>query len=167
MSLNAQILLSVLAHESESGDISRTLRATPAAYAMTLSDGTGANQAQVVWSDSRTVASTPDDIDLAAISDDRGTVAFSSIKAAYIKNTHASSQLDIIAGDAVANSWAGFGYGDEGGASSLMVAPGGVAFIANPTAAGAAVSASLRILRINATPGVTYDIVLIGEGTVT
>jgi len=43
MALNAQITLSILAHETSSGDLSRTLRATPANYALSLGDGTGAN----------------------------------------------------------------------------------------------------------------------------
>jgi len=167
MALDAQILLSILAHETASGDISRTLRATPATYSLTLSDGTGENQAQVAWSDARTIGGAPDDIDLTALSDDRGAIAFSAIKAAYVRNTHDSQQIDIVAGVGIANSWAGFGYADEEGSSSLPIAPGGCAFIANPSASGVSVSSSQRILRINSGLGVTYEIILIGEGTIT
>jgi hypothetical protein len=167
MALEAQILLSILAHESSSGDISQTLRATPATYSLSLGNGTGANQAQVVWSDSRTIGVTPDDINLLSLSDDRGAVAFSSIKLAYIKNTSAADQIDIVAGEGVANTWGGFGYGDEGGVSSLPLSQGGAVFVANPTAAGIAVSQGARILRVNGTAGTTYEIILIGEGTIT
>ena len=45
MALNAQIMLSILAHETSAGDMSKTLRATPATYSASLSDGTAAYQA--------------------------------------------------------------------------------------------------------------------------
>ena len=84
MALNAQIALSILAHETSIGDLSRTLRATPANYALSLTDGTGANQAQVVWSDSRTATTSNDDLTLWNLSDTRDgasvTVAFTQIK---------------------------------------------------------------------------------------
>jgi hypothetical protein len=165
MALNAQILLSILAHESSSGDISQTLRATPATYSLTLGNGTGANQAQVAWSDVRTAGESPDDLDLTSLSDDRGTVSFSAIKAAYLRNTHASNQVDIRGGAAIENSWTGFAYADESGAD-LVVLPGGAAFVSAPTAGGIAVSPAYKILRLVANPGTTYEIILIGEGTV-
>ena len=76
MPINAQVLLSVLSHESTSGDISQTLRVTPATYALSLGDGTGANQAQVAWSDSRTFpAGGEDSFAIRSLTDDRGTVS--------------------------------------------------------------------------------------------
>jgi len=166
MPLNAQILLSVLAHETASGDISRTLRATPATYALALTDGTGENQAQVVWSDSRTIPTqNTDQIDLTALPDDRGSVSFSSIKVAYIRNS-GTAQLAVVAGALVPNSWAGFGYADES-VSEFTIMAGGAAMVSAPTATGLVVASSQRILRVDGSAGETYDIVLIGEGTIT
>lgn len=168
MALDAQILLSILAHETSSGDISRTLRATPASYSLSLSDGTGANQAQVVWSDSRTIpAEAVEDIDLQSLSDDRGVVSFSAVKVLYIKNTHASVQIDIRQGVSLANSWDWIGYAADDGLGETVVPAGGCIMVAAPTAAGVSVADDRKIIRIVAAAGVTYEIILIGEGTVT
>ena len=161
MALDAQILLSILAHESSSEDISRTLRATPASYSLTLGDGTGANQAQVVWSDSRTATTSTSTINLTSLSDDRGTVAFTAIKAMYLRNT-----------GSVAVNWNG-GTWTSGPLSApgdclLSIPAGGCAVFAAPTAAGYAVPAGSQTIDIDASGGsATYEIILIGEGTVT
>jgi hypothetical protein len=166
MALNAQILVSILAHESSGDGIAQTLRATPATYALALTDGTGANQAQLVWSDSRTIpAQNTDQIDLTSLPDDRGSVSFSDIKVAYIRNS-GTAQLSVVAGANVPNSWAGFGYADESG-SEFVIKAGGAAMVSAPTATGLVVTSSLKIIRIDGSAGGTYDIVLIGEGTVT
>lgn len=179
MPLNAQILLSILAHESSSGDISETLRATPASYSLELSDGTGANQAQVVWSDSVTQASQNNDIDLQSLSDDRGTVTFTAIKAIYIANT--SESVDVIVQKYTesdtfpqfSNPWSGGPFQtqnqyDSGDVdiSFLTLPAGGAAAIFAPTAAGYPVTSSSKVLRIQAAASATYDIIIIGEGTI-
>ena len=62
MPLNAQVAVSIVAHETAAGDLSRQMRVTPATYAMLFTDGTGANQAQVVWSDSRTLSGSSESV---------------------------------------------------------------------------------------------------------
>lgn len=157
MALNAQILLSILAHESDNGDISQTLRATPATYALALTDGTGANQAQVVWSDSRTLATAgTDSLNLSSLSDDRGTVNFSQIKAIYVRNTHATEGLRV--GGATIGAFAGLPS-----VTSLTLPAGGVYLTTAPVAGGFTGVAA----QFAASGEVTYDIVLIGEGTIT
>ena len=110
MALTAQIALSILAHETSSGDLSRTLRATPANYAIRLTDGTGANQAQVVWSDARTATTSNDDLTLWNLSDTRDgasvTVAFTQVKLVYVKNT-SSTQVLRIGGASGVGAFAG------------------------------------------------------------
>ena len=75
MALSAQINLLLMAHETSSGDLSRTLRATPASYSLAIADGTGDNQAQVVWSASRTATTSNDDLMLSALADTRDGAA--------------------------------------------------------------------------------------------
>lgn len=167
MALDAQILLSILAHETSSGDISRTLRATPASYSLSLSDGTGANQAQVVWSDSRMIdASTVDSLNFQSLSDDRGAVSFSAIKLLYLRNTHDSNPLTIQAGVNLANSWTYLGWSDEA-VGETYLQPGTALMLANGSASGMLVSSSDKMLYLQGTTNTTYEIVLIGEGTVT
>jgi hypothetical protein len=161
MALNAQILLSILAHESDAGDISQTLRATPATYALALSDGTGAGQAQVVWSDSRTATTASDSINLNSLQDDRGTVAMTAVKALYMRNSGAATM-----------NWNGgswltgpFSSPDD---SIVSIPAGGAMLFVAPTAAGYPVTGSPNTIDVDAFSGsTTYDIILIGEGTIT
>lgn len=162
MALTAQIALSILAHETSSGDLSRTLRATPANYALTLTDGTGANQAQVVWSDSRTATTSNDDINLTSLADTRDgaavAVAFTQVKLVYVRNTHATANLRI-GGVAGLGVFAGLPV-----TVALTLPPGGGYLFTAPTAAGV-VAGTARFAA--ETGSCTYDVVLIGEGTVT
>jgi hypothetical protein len=151
MPLNAQIMLSIIAHETAAGDFSRTLRATTGSYAATLTDGTGANQAQVVWSDSRTVPSNDTDpLDPLALIDDRGTVSMTSIKTIYVRNTGTVLLY--------------FQFG-EGIFTESLTPPGAVLFASRTDAAGWS-PGGLSVLNTGNAVG-SYDIVLIGEGTVT
>jgi hypothetical protein len=158
MALNAQILVSIIAHESSGDGIAQTLRATPATYALALTDGTGANQAQLVWSDSRTIAAGGlDALTLSSLSDDRGSIALSQVKAIYVKNTHATATLRV----------GGSTIGAFGGLPATIfraLPPGGVYMVTAPTEAGFGGSEALFA---SDSGEVTYDIVLIGEGTVT
>ena len=168
MALDAQILLSILAHETSSGDISQTLRVTPATYSLAISDGTGANQAQVVWSESGTIPTgSSGEIDLTALADDRGTVAMTSLKAIAFKNV--SAQAPISLSQPQNGAWEAGPYGT----GEVGIPPGGMALFVSPTAGGWPVAAGPQIIDIaNAAAFgsglvATYDIVLIGEGTVT
>jgi hypothetical protein len=168
MALNAQILLSILAHESSSGDISQTLRATPATYSLALADGTGANQAQVVWSESGTISTgSSGEIDLTALADDRGTVTMTSLKTIAFKNV--SAQAPINLDQPQSGAWETGPYG----AGAVVIPPGGMALFVSPTAGGWPVAAGPQIIgMVNAAAFgsglvAAYEIILIGEGTVT
>jgi hypothetical protein len=168
MALNAQILLSILAHEADAGDISQTLRATPATYALALTDGTGANQAQVVWSDAQELnASGTTNIELPSATDDRGTVVFSAIKAVYIRNTGTTTI-----------SWRGLALPEKWTTGPLQVAEGdgvhipaaGVLLLTNPSDSGWTVAAGddqIEIVNESGSAPASFEIVLIGEGTIT
>ena len=161
MPLNAQITLSIIAHESAVGDISRQIRVTPVTYALMLADGVGAGQAQVVWSDSRTVGTSPETLTMTALSDTRDgaavTVAFSSVKVVYVRNTSTTASLKI---------GGGVGVGVFSGTPTIVpmpIPPGGCYFLSLPDADGFAAGTS----KFESSSGnCTYDIVLIGEGTV-
>lgn len=166
MALDAQILLSILAHESSSGDISQTLRATPASYSLALGDGTGANQAQVAWSDAGAISSSVP-ISLNGLSDDRGTVAFSSVKLLFLRNTGAAAIVVSTDYTGSPENWIS-GPVKGGVVDAVTVPPGGVWVAANPSASGWAVgAASDYAIALIANSATSYEIVLIGEGTVT
>jgi hypothetical protein len=152
MALNAQIVLSILAHETSSGDLSRTLRATPVNYALALGDGTAANQAQVAWSDSRTLAGASETLNLASLADTRdgaaAVVSVTAVKALYVRNSGTATL-----------TFAGAPFPAAGQA----IAPGGALVQCDPTAAGITASG----VTVTGSAGCAYDIVLIGEGSVT
>jgi len=151
MAFSAQITLSLLAHESEVGDISTALRVTPASYAVAMTDGSAANQAQVAWSDNRTLSSSSETLALSALPDVRSgatvTVTITAVKAYYVRNRGASSL-----------AFAGAPFP----AAGLTVAAGAVAMQSDQSAAGMAASG----VTVTGTSGGSYDIVLFGEGSV-
>lgn len=151
MALSAQITLSLLAHETDAGDLSSGLRVTPASYAIALADGTAASQAQVAWSDNRTLSGSSETLTLSSLSDVRSgatvTVTITAVKAWYVRNRGASS---------LALSGAPFP------SAGLTVAAGAVAMQSDPSAAGMSASG----VTVTGTSGGNYDILLIGEGSV-
>jgi hypothetical protein len=146
MSLSAEILVNLVTIETDTADIARNTRVTRADYFASLTEGTAANQAQIVWSDSRVSGGT-DTFQLSALSDSRDgaavTVNLTALKAIYLKNTGDTHTLTVT------------------GAYTGSVAPGGVLLNVNPTAAGT----TSATLYITSTAGATYDIVIVGEGT--
>lgn len=160
MPLNAQISLSILAHETSSEDLSRTLRATPASYAIAVADGTGANQAQVAWSNSGTVDEGDEvTFTFASLADDRGAVAMTALKVLYVKNT---GVVPLQVGPNV--QWTSL----TNTSANILVPAGGVAIFCAPDASGWSTSqASAGLVVANTTQDAGgYEILLIGEGTV-
>jgi len=147
VSLSAEVFFSIVAVETDTADIARNSRVTRADYFQALTEGTDANQAQIVWSDSRVSGGT-DTLQLSSLSDTRDgasvSVVFSAVKAIYVRNTGSTHTLTLT------------------GSFSGSVAPGGILAVVNPTAAGASASS----LVVTSTAGATYDIVVVGEGTI-
>ena len=147
MSLSAEVFFSIVAVETDTADIARNSRVTRADYFQALTEGTAANQAQIVWSDSRVSGGT-DTIQLDSLPDTRDgasvSVVFSAVKTIYVRNTGSTHTLTLT------------------GSFSGSVAPGGIFAVVNPSAAGASASS----LFVTSTAGATYDIVVVGEGTI-
>ena len=152
MSLSAQISISVVSHESSAGDLSSTTRVTPAVYSSALTHGTGTDQAQVAWSDSRTIGGGgTDTLNLAALSDVRdgasATVTFTSTRAVYLKNKSAG---------ALVFSNAAFPAG------GVTVQASGVATFIAPVGTGCGVGTAT----VSGAVGAAYDIAIVGGGSV-
>lgn len=159
MPLNAQISLSILAHETSNGDLSRTLRATPANYAIALTDGTGANQANLVWSESESLPGgadwNPSGSNFANFADDRGTVAFTAVKAIYVKNTGAHPVTFQTV------EWPQLGFDEE-----IVIPAGSVFFVCRADASGWATANSMLLFSTGEQPTTTIEVMLIGEGSI-
>ena len=167
MSLEAQVLLSFLAHETDVTDVGRKTRITPVNYWQAFTDGTGAGQAQIVWSDSGTATTTPTDLNLAALPDTRDgaavTVTFTAVKAVFVRNKSTTNALNV------GGSFALTAAAVFPATVLYQVAAGGCYCVVSPTDEGITINPNgVRIARVAAASGTAdYDIVFIGEGTIT
>lgn len=135
-------------------------------YLLELASGAGLNQANVIWSDKRTVnASTTDTLDIATgggLVDALGTaVAMARMKGLVVRNKGAQN---ITVGRPAAN---GVPWLAAAGDSNIVVA-GGLMALFWPTAAGIVVTAAtgdlIEIVN-GAGASVDYDIVIIGASS--
>lgn len=144
MALNAQIAMSLVAHESSSGDLSKTLRVTPASFSQALAEG-------VAWSASRTLSGASETLNLASLADTRdgspATVTLTSVKAAFVRNA-GTANLTFAGGP--------FAAGGE------VLRPSAVALRCDASASTLASSG----ITVTGSAGCTYDLVLVGNGSV-
>ena len=129
--------------------------------------GAGANQANEVFSDTRTLAdNTSESLDLAgSLTNPFGvTVAFARVKLIYIKNKSSTQVLSI--GGAASNQFVNW-VADS--SDIIKLRPGGVLLLIAPDATGYAVTAGtgdlLKIANGNAGQSTDYDIILVGALT--
>jgi hypothetical protein len=162
MSLEGRINVDCLFHDKATNDLSSSLRVASATYSLPLADGTGANQAQVTWTNTATNnGSTAGELIMQSLSDERGTVSLAAVKAIYIRNKSSSYGLRVTV-----DSWTSL---DSALLPFNLVLPaGGVCVYTNPTATGWTTTASsaLSILASAEGQNVEYDILLVGEGSV-
>lgn len=131
-----------------------------------LTNGTGANQANMVFVDQRTLAaSTAEDLDLSgtALTDAFGAaIAFTKIKAIIIKAAATNVNDVQVGGDASAGIASIFGNV----ADFINVKPGGMFAVVAPDATGYALTATtadlLQIANSSSGTSVVYDIIIIG-----
>lgn len=129
-----------------------------------IGSGTGANQANQVFVDNRTISgSSTDSLDLAgSLSDAFGnTITFTAIKGIII--AAGANGDNLIVGGASTNAFVNW---VSNSSDEIVIKPSGLFVHYDPSAAGYAVTAStgdiLEIENADASSA-TYDIVLIGE----
>lgn len=164
-SITAKVSVKIDAELANSLDIGSVVY--PLSYGITkiLTDGTGADQAKEMFSDTRTIAASgTDDIDLSGVLLDAfgNTLLFTRIKALIIEAA-AGNTNDVVVGGAASN-----GFITPFGASTdkVKVKPGGVMVLIAPDATAYAVTAAtadlLRVANGGAGTSVTYNIILVG-----
>jgi hypothetical protein len=131
---------------------------------LSWASGTGLNQADKIWSDTRTLAASgTEDIDLAGALTDALGVAVTFVKVKHVQVTAATANTNNVnVTRPAANGVPIFLAAGDG----MPVQPGGTFIWNSPTAAGVAVTAGtgdlLTITNSAAGTGVTYDIIIIG-----
>ncbi len=162
MTLEADILFSIVANETDAGDYAKDVRTTKVENYARLTTGSGNNQAQVVWSDSRTAANgQTDTIDTSALTDERGTITVQGIKLIYFKNTGAN---EIFFNPNDGNAWAGVFRDDEGIAQWFTLPVGTTAVFSRP---GSGNLGGGQIAAYAAFGAISYDVLIIARGTIT
>lgn len=133
-------------------------------YSLELASGTGADQADMVFSDQRTIAaSTTEDLDVSGgtLTDAFGTT-FTVVKVKLLMVCASSANTNdvVILGDAASVPIL------DTAATTHTIAPGGCFCAYDPTLGGWAVTAStgdiIQVANSGAGTTVTYDIVVIG-----
>jgi len=131
----------------------------------TMANGTGADQENMMWTDTRTIsASSSDDLDLAggltnAFGD---TITMTAVKGIFIFAAAGNTNNLLIGGDAAAvANWVGNAN------DIVVVKPGGMFCLYDPSAAGYGVTGTsadvLQIANSSSGSSVDYDIIIIGE----
>lgn len=166
-SFSSSITINFSVNYQNLNDFNNAVDAFAKGYTFSLTDGTGANQAQKFFRDQRSVnASSNDDLDLAgSLLDPFGqTLTFTVVKGIWI-SSDAANTSNLTIGNAASNQFATW----LGAATHTVgpILPGGWFGIYRPDAAGYTVTAGTGdLLRIANGSGGTavYDIIIIGEG---
>lgn len=163
-----KVVTRVTGKQSNAGDLASPSFTISESYEQVYDDGTAAEQAQVIFADTRTIAATSSsNIDLAGGLPHPlgGTIAFTAIKELLIVAAAANTG-NLLFGEGVASAFVGpFGASAVG----LEVPPGGILHLRNPGATGWAVAAgSADVLAAEnlGAGSADFDIIIVGEGTV-
>jgi hypothetical protein len=161
-------VVSLLAVQTNAKDLATPHFDIVEKYEFDFDDGTGADQAQVVFEDTRTLAgSTNESLDLAGglPHDLGGTITFTAAKVLIVKASD-SNTGNLRVGAGVSNAFQGW-FGAS--AVGCLVPPGGILVLIDPSATGESVTGGtgdlLRIENLSAGSS-TYEIILAGEGSV-
>lgn len=165
MALVTSIKLAVLANLSAALDLASRKSDVNFNKSFAFADGVGADQANQIFSDTRTLAaSANEEIDFGAVLTDAlgASVVFTKVKALIVAAA-AGNTNDVLVGGAAANGFI-TPFGDP--TDVIKVKPGGAFALVAPNLAGYAVTSGtgdlLKIANSGGTTGVTYDIIVVG-----
>lgn len=163
MALSATIKASLSATHTNVLDLATASFPLSIQQALTLTDGTGANQADRIFSDTRTLsASANEDLDLSgSLTNAYGTVTFARIKAVFVI-ADAANTNNVNVSRSTSNGVPLFLAATDG----IAVRPGGIFLWACSDATGVAVTAGtgdlLNFANSAGSTSVNYSVVIIG-----
>ena len=164
MALISRITAQIDATETGTLDLGTKTAKIQAAIAIALANGTGNDQADMIWSDERTIAASgTDDLDLAGSLPGAfgNTLTFAKVKAIFVIANDANTN-NVVVGAAAATQFVGpFGANTH----TIAIKPGGFFAIAVPDTGwtvGAGSSDLLRIANSSSGTSVTYRIAILG-----
>lgn len=168
MAVSATVKASISARHTRSIDLGTGTSDLSAAISQAFTDGVGAGQVNLVFSDQRTLsASATENLDLAggSLTDIYGTaLTFARIKAVIVKAATGNTN-DVQVTRPASNGVPIFMAAGDG----IALAPGAAFLWMAPTAAGVVVTAStgdlLTITNSAGSTSVTYDILILGAAS--
>lgn len=159
MALVTQIAPYIKATKTTAADLVTATQPMDLRTVYDWASGTGANQADLIYSDTRTTDATGETLDLDGLTDSFGvSVVFARIKMMLIRAA-AGNTLDVYVGGGDWATWV------ANSSDIVSVKPGGMLLLVAPAATAYAVTASTGdglLIKASTTGNVTYDIVLIG-----
>lgn len=162
MTLSANIKASIDYRLSGSPDLGQASARFDGHAAKALANGTGAQQADLVWADTITIAPSSDTtLDLTALANGPlgGTINMAKVKAIHIRAA-AANVNNVVVGDAAEDPFVGPLGGTD---PTLTVPPGGDVLLSAPAGGWATASATdLMLANSGAGSSVTLDIVIVG-----
>lgn len=165
MPVTTNIKVSVDANQTGSIDLAPLSAVHSLPFTKLLTSGTGSGQADLVWSDTRTLsASANEDLDLAGalVGAFGATTTFVRVKAILVV-ADAANTNNVVVGGAAATQFVGpFGAATH----TIAIQPGNAFFISATGATAWPVTAGstdfLRVANSGAGTSVTYSIVIVG-----
>lgn len=167
MGLNGSIKIMADFIQEAAADLERGRSEVHGAFVQQYGDGAGAGQANVMFTDRRTLAASADeDLDLSgSLASLLGPAVFARVKTVLIVAAAANPTDGVLR---VTRPSAGVPFPNITAEDSIFpdIGPGGMRLMSEGTAAGVAVTAStadlINIANTSATAAATYDIVVIG-----
>lgn len=138
-------------------DLTAALEAINFSFSSSYTNGTGENQANALFADTRTLAATSESFDLNAITDTFGaTLNFTKIKLLYIKNKSTTAgQTLTIDGDFIASF-------DNGTGPNHILFAGGLLLKNEPISGLTVTNTTQDTLTLTNSASFDYDIILLG-----
>ena len=163
MTQTARISLALDIAQTGTADLATITAAIRKTYPTELLSGTGSGNADMVWSDTRTLAASgSEDLDLAGSLTGHlgGTLTFVTVKAVIVKAA-AGNTNDVVVSRPASNGVPLFAAGSD----AIPVKPGGLfAWVAPGT--GVTVTAGtgdlLHVANSGSGTGVDYDVIIVG-----
>ncbi len=168
MSLTATLSFGVKSKEIVSGDFEAGNSQISMAKALAFASGAGAGQANLIFSDRRTLAlSSNESLDLAgSLAGLLGAKVFTRVKAIYIFSAASNPADGVLRVTRPASNGVPFPNITAGDSIVPDLTPGAVRMLADVTAAGIAVTAStgdlINFANSSGTAAATYDIIVLG-----
>ena len=167
MALSSSVKLIINALQTSSLDLATQQANLSKSYASAFADGAGAAQANLLFSDTRTIAASGnEDLDLSgSLTGLLGTAVFARVKAIIIVAAAGNTNNVVVTRPAAA----GAPFVDAEENLFPPIPPGGMAMWLDPGATGVAVTATtadlVNVANSSSGTSVTYDIFVLGAAT--